>query len=149
MKVYTKSKIIDINKLIGKGIKFAPLLGFPNYIATDDGRIINLKRGRALKGTLDKYGYRYVILSKNRILYTRKVHRLVYQAFHGKISKRTDIHHLNQKRDSNELKNLIAIPKLIHISIHHKGKVTSEETKKKISEALKNFYKNKKKGQKK
>ena len=130
-----------------KHFKRRPIKDFPNYVATQDGRIINTERKRELVGTIDKDGYRYVMLTKNKKLYTRKVHRLVYEAFNGQIEKGIDIHHLNEDKSCNELKNLIAIPRAIHLSLHKKGHPTSEETRRRISESVRRHYEQKRKEQ--
>ena len=48
-----------------------------------------------------------------------------------------DIHHLDENKLNNSLSNLVYLTPSEHISIHHKGKHHSLETKKKMSEAKK------------
>ncbi len=55
-----------------------PIPSLPGYWASSDGRIRGPKGD--MVGTVDRYGYRYVNISKGR---RRKVHRLVCEAFHG------------------------------------------------------------------
>lgn len=102
----------------------------PNFTAYEiyaDGRIIrrkwktpkgvNLKRV-VLKQTIDKHGYRTVMLMDNQGKYKRfYVHRLVWTAFMGEIPKGIEIDHIDGRRsgidengvDANSLQNLRAV----------------------------------------
>ena len=81
------------------------------YSATEDGRIYSHARFGArtpkyLKGGLDKDGYRLVILCKEGRRYTRKVHRLVAETFLPPDENKTQINHLDGKKDNNHIDNL-------------------------------------------
>ena len=60
-------------------------------------------------------------------------HRFVCSVVHGKIPKGYHVHHKDHDPYNNSPDNLIALSAAEHISHHHKGKVPSEETCKKIS----------------
>jgi len=63
-------------------------------------------KGRELKKQHDKDGYEAVGLHKNGKLYTKKVHRLVAEAFIPNPEKYPMINHLNSKRDDNRCENI-------------------------------------------
>ena len=48
-----------------------------------------------------------------------------------------DIHHLDENKLNNSLSNLVYLTKSEHTKLHMKGKHNSEETKRKMSEAMK------------
>ena len=111
---------------------------FTNYLITTDGKVINKKTGRALNPRDNGKGYLIVGLYKDKNRYCRGVNRLVLQTYNPiENSHLYDAHHNNRKRDDNNLENLKWELKAEHISEHHKGKVVSDETKRKMSESHK------------
>ena len=88
----------------------------PNYEVSDDGLVRSLGmiaphrwpgairriRGRMLRQTPDKDGYLQVTLGAG---VTRKVHRLVCEAFHGP-SQGRQVNHLNGIKSDNRIDNL-------------------------------------------
>ena len=78
-----------------------PILGSPNYIATDTGEIYS-QRGR-LATRPDKSGYPKVDLGRRK---TRNVHRLIWEAFNGPIPDRLEVNHRNGDKNDNRLENL-------------------------------------------
>ena len=85
--------------------------GFP-YEVSSAGRVRraaggsnNAKPGRILKGYVDKDGYSIVRLSRAGVVYDRKVHRLVCQAFHG-ASDLPEVRHLDGDPANNQPSNL-------------------------------------------
>lgn len=75
------------------------------YQISSLGRIVNIKREKFLRPVLDKnYGYRTVMLTKDRKEQIHRVHRLVLWAFRGK----SDLfgNHLDFNRQNNKLSNL-------------------------------------------
>jgi hypothetical protein len=55
---------------------------FPNYFATEDGDIIGPYK-RKMYQSKDKDGYKVVRIRKDGRYWTKKVHRLVCEAYHG------------------------------------------------------------------
>jgi hypothetical protein len=100
-----------------------------NYLIGTSGGVINRKTGRLLKRNYDNNGYVYYKIGgrhKNENRLIMETYRPIENAhlYHA--------HHENRVRDDNRLENLEW--KLIknHLSEHHKGKVLSEEHKRKI-----------------
>ncbi|MFE0413609.1 HNH endonuclease signature motif containing protein [Streptomyces tendae] len=91
-----------------------PVPGFPDYLATDDGRIYSKPRrrldgrrirGRWLKGSPNSKGYLTVHLYRDG-RYTKGVHVLVAEAFHGPRPAGQVVRHLNGDPSDNRASNL-------------------------------------------
>ena len=84
-----------------------PARGFPEYKVTRDGQVIG-KRGKPMKGCVDRCGYREVILSyypnmQKMVL----VHRLVLSSFNPiENMEQYDVNHKNGNKLDNRLENL-------------------------------------------
>lgn len=118
---------------------------YKGFTVKDDGTVIN-KFGNEV-GFKQRNKYLYINCNGKQIL----IHRFIWEAFNGEIPKGCEIDHINTIRDDNRLENLRCVtqkqnrnnPKTIeHYKESNKGKgvkgkIVSEETKKKISEALK------------
>ena len=109
-----------------------------NYLIGTSGGVINRKTGRLLKLTPNRDGYMTVGLYKDSKRHTRLVNRLVMETYRPiENAHLYDAHHENRVRDDNRLENLKWELKADHNREHHKGKVVSEETRRKLSEARK------------
>ncbi len=97
--------------------EWRPVKGYEGlYEASNHGRIRSIKRtstsGRVLKQYISKQnGYCYVSLCKNNVSTTKRVHKLVYAAFHGwewgdKYDKKHTIDHIDGNKTNNRLDNL-------------------------------------------
>ena len=63
-------------------VEWRPVKGFEGYYdVSNNGEIWSKRRHRTLLPTIDRYGYKKVVLSINGIPFHRTVHRLVAQAF--------------------------------------------------------------------
>lgn len=85
--------------------------GFPDYFASDGGQIKSRNRrgakgGGILKPTINGFGYCIVYLSMRSKKYTRRVHRLVLEAFVGPCPDGMETRHLNGDPHDNRLENL-------------------------------------------
>lgn len=80
--------------------------GFEDYLITDTGRVYSLKSERYLKHRYDKDGYDTAVLSKNGIQQTKRIHRLVAEAFIPNPENKATVDHINRIRDDNRLQNL-------------------------------------------
>ena len=86
------------------------------YYASDDGKIFSLRKKsgkwRELKPGKNHNGYMNFITCQNGVKKNIRVHRAVYEAFHGPIPEGLEINHKNCVRDDNRLDNLELITPL-------------------------------------
>ena len=82
---------------------------------------------------LNSHGYFWVMTDDG----TRKpLHRIIFEDFYRiKLPKNIHIHHVDGNKTNNEIWNLIPLTNKEHAGLHHKNKIVSDETRKKISEA--------------
>ena len=78
------------------------VINYPNYSIDKDGLILNVKKNKPLKGTIDNNGYRRVFLGKT----THKIHRLMALHFLPKEPNKTEVDHINRNKLDNRLENL-------------------------------------------
>lgn len=76
------------------------------YAISNCGNIINIKTGKQLKKSLDKYGYYCVCLSVNNKRIYKKVHRLVAMAFIENTDNKPCIDHIDGNKTNNQASNL-------------------------------------------
>lgn len=80
------------------------------YLISNMGRVRAVQPYRSpdglLKGDLDRYGYRRVLLCKDGGKKRHKVHRLVCRAFHGEPPSGTECGHRDGNRTNNTADNL-------------------------------------------
>lgn len=90
---------------------FKDICGYENkYQISNFGRIkslnYNTKREKILKLSKDKKGYLRIILTKNNIKKSYKVHRLVALHFISNPKDKPQVNHKNGKKSENYFKNL-------------------------------------------
>jgi hypothetical protein len=84
--------------------EWKPVVGFERYEVSTLG---NIRRGtNVLKPGLDTYGYRQVNVYTGGVRYTRKVYRLVMDAFQPNSDNKPHIDHINRIRSDDRLENL-------------------------------------------
>ena len=111
---------------------------FTNYLISTDGKVINKKTNRKLKLNDIGGGYLQIGLYKNKERYFRMVNRLVLETYNPIENQHLyHAHHKNKIKDDNRLENLEWELIAEHLSEHKKGKVLSEETRRRMSEANK------------
>ena len=77
----------------------------PGFKARTDGTIIG-KRGRPMKGHVDRCGYREVLLSENRKTNNARVHRLMAETFIPNPYNLRDVNHKDRNKLNNDISNL-------------------------------------------
>ena len=100
-------------------VAMAPIKGFEDYHICDDGRVFTTKVSprynregelRILKPRKHPSGYLYIGMyvgegeSKQRLW--RRVHRVVYETFGGKIKNGFEIDHIDGDKHNNDITNL-------------------------------------------
>lgn len=95
---------------------FKDILGYERiYQISNQGRVKSLERPhnnggirkeRILKPQVDKGGYYYVILAKNKKRNTYKIHRLVLQGFYPITKLGLEVNHIDGIKTNNRLSNL-------------------------------------------
>ena len=54
-------------------------------------------------------------------------YRKLYEKHNGKIPDKWDVHHIDFNHDNNDIKNLIAVPSIVHMVIHQSGYIPRDE----------------------
>ena len=73
---------------------------FPQYLVSNDGQVV--RNGRILKTQVSKHGYKTLDLCKDGVRHSKKVHRLVAEAFIPNPNKLPEVNH----KDTNKLNNM-------------------------------------------
>lgn len=89
------------------GIRYAPVNGFPGYIACSEGYIINNITGNILSGTKKKTGYKEVQLyDEKHEVHHLSIHRVIASAFCEKRAGASEVNHRDGDKDNNRADNL-------------------------------------------
>lgn len=110
--------------------RWVPVIGYESlYRISDLGRVMSMGRNtvksNGVKATykqkmmnpcLSREGGYYIVgLTKEKILNMKKVHRVAYESFHGKVRPECDIDHIDGDKLNNMLVNLQSISKSANI----------------------------------
>ena len=115
----------SVNTLVcnGKIYYIHPI--YNNYAASKDGYIINCKRLKPRKGRLHLTGYLQTSVCNQNGIKIFYVHRFVYECINGPIPDGMEIHHINNDKQDNSIKNLeLVTPQqnMQYDAIRRKGK---------------------------
>lgn len=80
--------------------------GFENYLISNHGRIYSHKTSKILKPTIDTKGYLRISFYDNGKGNTKKVHRLVAEAFLPNRLKLPQVNHKDEDKENNHVDNL-------------------------------------------
>ena len=86
--------------------EYKDIPGFPNYQVSNLGNVRNTKRNKIKEPGYDSHGYLKVDLYENSHRSTKKIHRLVADAFIPKDPQRLDINHKDGNKENNAVTNL-------------------------------------------
>lgn len=90
-----------------KNEEWRPISGFEGlYLVGSHGNVWSLRKAKALKQKLTKTGYPSVNLYKNEACFTRRVHRLVADAFIENVDDKPCVNHKDSDRCNNFVGNL-------------------------------------------
>lgn len=85
---------------------WADIVGYEGlYLVSDDGRVKSAATGNDLRQSV-RNGYKCVNLWRDNKYKTKKVHRLVAQAFVPNPSQKTQINHIDGNKANNHANNL-------------------------------------------
>ena len=94
------------------------VLNFENYSVNENGEVFST-RGKPLYQWNDNVGYRQVVLYKDGKRCYKRVHRLVYEAFYGKIPNKLIVNHIDEDKNNNNLSNLEIVTNRENIKHFH------------------------------
>jgi hypothetical protein len=86
--------------------QFKNITGFENYSISNFGNVANVKTGRILKPGLDNHGYLKVDLYIKRKGHTKKIHRLIAEAFIPNPNNKPCVDHIDNNILNNNINNL-------------------------------------------
>ena len=86
--------------------QFRDIEGFPNYIVSNEGDVINKESGKCLKPHQITGGYLEVQLSKDGKSYHKRLHRIVASSFCLKEVEATEVNHIDGNKANNRADNL-------------------------------------------
>lgn len=86
--------------------QWLPISDFPKYEVSNTGRIRNERTGKILKPGKNPKGYSIVCLHKDNAQHTRKVHRLVADAFCDNSQRADQVNHKDGDKNNNHSSNL-------------------------------------------
>ena len=78
----------------------------PNYMISDQGRLMNIKRGRIIKGSIHRDGYHRYCLSTNGKCRSVFAHQLVAEAFIPNPDNLPEVNHIDEVKTHNYPSNL-------------------------------------------
>lgn len=112
---------------------------FPYWdVDVEEGKIYSLRLKRYI-GSIDKKNG-YVLVTKQKGYKHKGLHQYIWMVANGcDIPEGYDVHHIDHNPLNNSIYNLELIEQHKHRSEHNKGKIFSEETRKKLSEVHKGF----------
>jgi hypothetical protein len=85
-----------------------PIKDFPKYEVSNLGRVKSYMKEKPaiLAGGFDKDGYHIILLYNEKGRFTKRVHRLVAEAFIPNPEVKAQVNHLNGKKADNKVDNL-------------------------------------------
>jgi hypothetical protein len=86
--------------------QYAMIANYPNYAVSSYGNVLNIKTGRILRPGIDRNGYYYVNLYKNKAMTPKKNHRLVTITFLDNPDNKKCTDHIDRNRLNNNISNL-------------------------------------------
>jgi len=86
--------------------EYKQIIDFDNYEVSNLGNVRNIKTGRILKVSDDNNGYLKFNLWKNNKMKTKKIHKLVADAFIENPENKTCVDHIDNDTKNNNMNDL-------------------------------------------
>ena len=80
--------------------------GFPNYMISSCGRVMNIRTFKVLRPGINSSGYLHVCLSKDANQSFKTIHRLVANAFILNLTDLPCVDHIDRNKLNNHISNL-------------------------------------------
>ncbi|MEI6823905.1 MAG: NUMOD4 motif-containing HNH endonuclease [Bacteroidota bacterium] len=87
-------------------IEWKEIEGYKNYSISNDGRVMNTKKGKLLCLNKDSRGYYDVTLCNQGKYKHSSVHRLVAMAFISNLHNKREVNHIDANKLNNNITNL-------------------------------------------
>ena len=103
---------------------------FPNYFISTDGDVYSINKGNKIKKLkpryrgkrIDRIGYKFVTLYRDKKKYGKSIHQLVAQIFLYRDNNKDQVDHINNNIIDNRLENLRWVTKSENIRNRKKTK---------------------------
>ena len=86
--------------------RWLPIKEYPKYSVSNEGNVKNNVTGKVLRHGTNPKGYHIVSLYKDSIPATKKVHRLVADAFYDGDHDGLEVNHIDGDKSNNSITNL-------------------------------------------
>ena len=86
--------------------EWRPINGHEHYLISPTGDVFNTRLNRIKKSAHDHKGYKRIRLINGSIGETKKIHRLVAEAYLPNYSNELQVNHKNCIKDDNRVENL-------------------------------------------
>ena len=113
------------------------IIGYPDYLIYDDGRVFSKKNDRFLKSCVNSTGYLLIRLWNEEDKKTFTIHRLVALHYIPNPENKPFIDHISRDKQDNRKENLIILCPNHHHMFHSKHK---KEVIPYINEYIKNKW---------
>lgn len=106
-RVYNMDCMIGMKEFPDKHFEWKPIPDFEHYLISTNGDVFNTRTKRIKQSCFDRKGYRRIRLTDGRKrCATKKIHRLVAQAFVEGYAEHLQVNHKNCVKHDNYYKNL-------------------------------------------
>jgi len=82
------------------------IIGYPNYLIYEDGRVFSKKSNRFIKSRIDTKGYPSVETNENGNRKLHRVHRLIAIHYIPNPENKPYVDHINRDKTDNRIENL-------------------------------------------